>query len=198
MAETEVDLLVIGGGITGSGVALDAVSRGFSVALIERDDFAAGTSGRSSRLIHGGFRYLEHREWGVIHESVRERAILLRLAPHLVRRLRIYVPTSSWRQRALFRAGLLIYDIIAAGRNIGRDRFAGEDEIRRAVPGLGRPSSGLMYRECPTDDARLTLEVARGAHRYGALVANHAEAVELQVHASGRVAGATVPGCDQR
>ena len=86
MAEDRCDVLVIGGGITGVGIALDAASRGLSVALVEKDDFAAGTSGRSSRLVHGGLRYLEHGEFGLVRESLRERGILLRLAPHLVPR----------------------------------------------------------------------------------------------------------------
>src|SRR5438132_6712921 len=84
MAETTFDLLVIGGGITGAGISLDAVSRGMSVALVEKEDFASGTSGRSSRMVHGGVRYLQHLEFGLVHEALRERAILLRLAPHLV------------------------------------------------------------------------------------------------------------------
>src|SRR5919206_1677693 len=110
------DLLVIGGGITGCGVARDAASRGLSVALVERDDFASGTSGRSSRMIHGGVRYLEHRDFDVVHECLRERAILLRLAPHLVRPIPMYIATRSPRQRAVFRAGLAVYDVLALGR----------------------------------------------------------------------------------
>jgi glycerol-3-phosphate dehydrogenase len=192
MAEREVDLLVIGGGITGCGVALDAASRGYSVALVERTDFAAGTSGRSSRLIHGGVRYLEHYDFGVVHESLRERAILLRLAPHLVRPFRIYAPSRSKGQRALFRLGLGVYDVLAAGRNIGVDRLASAGEIGRAAPGLGHPTRGVTYLECRTDDARLTVEVARAARRFDARVANHAPVERLLVDQSGSVVGAVV------
>ena len=191
MADRQLDLLVIGGGIIGSGVALDAASRGLSVGLVERDDFAAGTSGRSSRLIHGGVRYLEHYQFDVVHESLRERAILLRLAPHLIEPIPIYTPTRTRVQRHFFRLGLVAYDVLAFGRNIGRDRYAGASEIARAVPGLGRPRPGVLYHECRTDDARLTLEVARTARAYGALVANHAEVTGL-LSSEGRVQGARV------
>lgn len=190
MAQTELDVLVIGGGITGAGIALDAASRGLRVGLVEKDDFASGTSGRSSRLIHGGVRYLEHRHFDVVHESLRERAILLRLAPHLVSRIPMYVPGHSPRQRALFRIGLLVYDGLALGRNVGSSRFAGAREMARAAPGLGHPTGGVAYFECRTDDARLTLEVARTARAHGALVANHARVVDLI--GEGRVRGARV------
>ncbi|HEX8099871.1 MAG TPA: glycerol-3-phosphate dehydrogenase/oxidase [Actinomycetota bacterium] len=179
MSASELDVLVIGGGITGSGIALDAASRGLTVGLVEKEDFASGTSGRSSRLIHGGIRYLENYEFGLVQESLRERAILRRIAPHLVRPVPIYgpMPKLSWRLR--FRAGFTIYDGLAVGRNIGRHRAVDEDEMSRAVPGLGRPAKGLVYHECRTDDARLTLEVARTAAAFGAHVANHAEVTSL-------------------
>src|SRR6476661_11142575 len=99
----QFDVLVIGGGITGCGVARDAAMRGLKVVLFEKDDFASGTSGRSSRLIHGGFRYLEHREFGLVHEALRERKILLRLAPHLVRPIPMYMLADSLPSRALYR-----------------------------------------------------------------------------------------------
>jgi glycerol-3-phosphate dehydrogenase len=174
MAEDRFDVLVIGGGITGVGIALDAAARGFSVALVEKDDFASGTSGRSSRLIHGGFRYLEHREFGLVHESLRERKILLRLAPHLVRPIPMYMLVNSLPDRALYRLGLAGYDLLAAGRNVGLHRSARAEQVRAAVPGLGGRSRGFRIFECQTDDARLTIEVARAAQACGAVLANHA------------------------
>jgi glycerol-3-phosphate dehydrogenase len=179
MAETDLDLLVIGGGITGAGIALDAASRGLSVALVERDDFAAGTSGRSSRMIHGGVRYLEHYDFGLVHGALRERVAILRLAPHLVRPITMCAPTGSLRQHALFRLGLAVYDTLAVGRNLGRHGAVDAAEMHRAAPGLGRPTRGVRYWECRTDDARLTLEAVRAAKRHGALIANHAEVVSL-------------------
>src|SRR5438034_470177 len=190
LADTELDVLVIGGGITGAGVALDAASRGLSVGLVERDDFASGTSGRSSRMVHGGVRYLEHYDFALVHEALRERVIILRLAPHLVRPVTMYAPTASLRQRALFRLGLLVYDTLAVGRNLGRHRGVGPAEMHRMAPGLGHPTAGVRYWECRTDDARLTLEAVREAKRHGALVANHAEVVSLA--GEGAVSGARI------
>jgi glycerol-3-phosphate dehydrogenase len=179
MAEGRFDVLVIGGGITGVGIALDAAARGLSVALVEKDDFASGTSGRSSRLIHGGLRYLEQREFGLVHEALRERRILLRLAPHLVRPIPMYMIADSLGSRAFYQLGLTTYDVLAAGRNVGFHRPVSAEQMREAVPGLGGQSRGYRYFECQTDDARLTIEVARNAQAFGAVLANHARAVKL-------------------
>jgi glycerol-3-phosphate dehydrogenase len=192
MAEGTFDVLVVGGGITGAGVALDAASRGLSVALVERDDFASGASGRSSRLIHGGLRYLQHGEFGIVRESLRERAILLRLAPHLVRPVAFFIPEADVMRRTTLRTGLTAYDALAAGRHPGRHRVVSAEELGRVAPGLGRPSPALTYVECRTDDARLTLAVIRTARAHGALVANHAAVAALTTDASGRVTGARI------
>ncbi len=190
MAEDAVDVLVIGGGITGTGIALDAASRGLSVALAEKDDFAAGTSGRSSRLVHGGLRYLEHGELGLVRESLRERGTLYRLAPHLVRPVPMYMLAGDWRRRAVYRAGLTVYEALAAGRNIGYHQGVNADQVAAAIPGLGGRTRGVRYFECQTDDARLTIEVARTAAAHGALLANHARVTRLL--GEGRVTGAAV------
>jgi len=190
MAEDPFDVLVIGGGITGAGIALDAAARGLSVALVEKDDFAAGTSGRSSRLVHGGLRYLEHGEFGLVRESLRERGILFRLAPHLVRPVPLYVLDADWRRRARYRAGLTGYEMLAAGRNIGYHKAVSAGQVAEAIPGFGGRSRGVRYFECQTDDARLTIEVARAAHAAGAVLANHARVTGLL--GDGRVTGAAV------
>ncbi len=190
MAEDTFDVLVIGGGITGAGIALDAAARGLSVALVEKDDFAAGTSGRSSRLVHGGLRYLEHGELGLVRESLRERGILYRLAPHLVRPVPMYMLAGDLRHRATYRAGLTVYEALAAGRNIGYHQGMDARMVAAAIPGLDRPVRGVRYFECQTDDARLTIEVARTAHAYGAQLANHARVTALL--GAGRVTGAAV------
>jgi len=190
MAEDRFDVLVIGGGITGVGIALDAAARGYSVALVEKDDFAAGTSGRSSRLIHGGLRYLEHGEFGLVRESLAERGILLRLAPHLIRPVPMYMLADDRRSRARYRLGLAAYDVLAAGRNIGGHRAVSADRVRTAIPGLRSWSRGYRYFEGQTDDARLTIEVARAAAGHGAVLANHARAERLLGGA--RVTGAAV------
>ena len=153
---------------------------------MEREDFASGTSGRSSRLIHGGVRYLAQRELGLVRESLRERAIILRLAPHLLRTLPIYLPRSD----LAFRAAFTIYDLLAIGVNVARHRRVDAEELDRVAPGLEHRGGGFVYHECATDDARLTLEIARAAAAHGALVANHARVEGLL--GDGRVTGAIV------
>jgi glycerol-3-phosphate dehydrogenase len=190
MAEDRFDVLVIGGGITGAGIALDAAARGLSVALVEKDDFAAGTSGRSSRLVHGGLRYLEQGEFGLVRESLRERGILFRLAPHLVRPVPMYMLAGDLRRRATYRAGLTGYEVLAAGRNIGYHTSVSAGRVAEAIPGLGESSRGFRYFECQVDDARLTIEVARAAHAAGARLANHTRVTGLL--GGGRVTGAAV------
>jgi glycerol-3-phosphate dehydrogenase len=179
MAEDRFDVLVIGGGITGTGIALDAAARGFSVALVEKDDFASGTSGRSSRMIHGGLRYLAQYEVGLVREALRERKILRQLAPHLVRPLPVFLPAASPHDLAQYRLGLTAYDILAAGKNIGFHRPVSEEQVLAAAPGFSRPARGYRYFECQGDDARLTVEVARAAQGFGALLANHVRAERL-------------------
>jgi len=190
MAEGRFDVLVIGGGITGTGIALDAAARGLSVALVEKDDFASGTSGRSSRLVHGGLRYLEKGEIGLVRESLRERRILHRVAPHLVRPVPMYMLADDAAGRARYRLGLAAYELLAAGRNIGYHQSASAAQVREAIPGLGRSSRGFRYYEFSVDDARLTIEVARTAQAFGAVLANHARAEKLLGGA--RVTGAAV------
>jgi glycerol-3-phosphate dehydrogenase len=190
MAGSEVDVLVIGGGITGAGVALDAASRGLSVALVERDDFASGTSGRSSRMIHGGARYLRYGAVGLVYESLRERRLLMLRAPHLVRPIPFLVPVRGALNRVPFRAALTIYDVLATGRNIASHRHVGEEEVARLAPGLARSTPGLIYWDCRTDDARLVIEVLRQAAGFGALIANRAEVTGLI--GEGSVRGARV------
>ena len=190
MADRVVDVLVIGGGITGAGVALDAASRGLSVALVERDDFASGTSGRSSRMIHGGARYLRQGAVGLVYESLRERRLLLRRAPHLVRPLPFLLPVRRRTGRIVFRAGLSLYDTLTAGRNIAPHRGVSEEEVARLAPGLARPGPGLLYWDCQTDDARLVIEIIRRAVALGALVANRAEVIGLT--GEGTVRGGSV------
>jgi glycerol-3-phosphate dehydrogenase len=189
MADGVLDVLVIGGGITGAGVALDTASRGLRVGLVERDDLASGTSGRSSRLIHGGARYLRRAQFGLVRESLRERAILLQLAPHLVRPVPFLLPVLSPAQRASAATGLGLYGLLAPARS-PRHRWVDRDEARRLAPGLARITGGYVYWDCHTDDARLTLEVVRAAAGFGASVATRAEVESLV--GQGRVTGARV------
>lgn len=183
MAAEPVDLLVIGGGITGAGVARDAALRGIRTALIDKGDFGGATSGTSSRLIHGGLRYLEQYAFRLVLEASRERRVLLHIAPHLVRAVPFVFPVyrgsrvPPWK----LRAGMWLYDLLARFRNVHVHRWLGEKEVRRAVPSL-RPKNLLgaaLYYDAQTDDARLTLATARSAAQAGALVSNYAEATSL-------------------
>lgn len=192
-AAQEFDLLVIGGGITGVGIALDAVSRGLKVALIERDDLSAGTSSKSSKLVHGGLRYLEQREFGLVYEGVRERNLLRRNAAHLVRPLAFVVPTPDRQMHVALKAGLALYDGMAVGRNVRTHRRLDTNDLLARVPGLvnGIGLGGYSYYDCQTDDSRLTLAIAQAARRRGALILNHAEAVGV-LRFGDRVVGAVV------
>jgi glycerol-3-phosphate dehydrogenase len=184
------DLLVIGGGITGAGIALDAAARGLSAALIERGDLAEGTSSRSSSLVHGGLRYLSTGMVGLVRESAVERERLRRLAPHLVQPLSFVILASRWQLPALG-AGLWAYDALSTFRG-SRPRHLSAEAVARRLPGISSTRrGGWEFHDCKTDDARLVLQVARCAHRLGADVVTRAEAVELR-HAGARVIGATV------
>ncbi len=195
MAETPVDLLIIGGGITGAGIARDAALRGFRTALIDKSDFGAGTSSHSSRLIHGGIRYLEQYAFHLVFEASRERRVLLRIAPHLVRPLAFLFPVyrgarvPAWQ----LRAGMWLYDLLAAFRNVRWHRWLRPKNVRRVEPGLrdrGLVGAALYY-DAQTDDARLVLATVRSATRAGALVANYVETTAL-LKPDGRVRGAVV------
>ena len=195
LADTTFDLLVVGGGIVGAGVARDAAMRGLTVALVERDDFASGTSSRSSRLVHGGVRYLEHGHLHLVFESSRERRTLLRIAPHLVRPLAVTWPVYRGARISRFRlgAGLALYDALSLFRNVGRHRRLGREAVAEREPELrvADLKGGASYFDASTDDTRLTLANVTSAVRAGAVALNHCEATGL-LHAGGRVMGATV------
>lgn len=189
------DVLVVGGGITGCGIARDAALRGLSVALVEKDDFASGTSSRSSRLVHGGVRYLEHGQLHLVFESSAERRRLLRLAPHLVRALEFTWPVYRGARipRWKLGAGLMLYDLLALFRNVGRHRRLNARQVLANEPTLRADGlrGGASYFDAATNDARLTLANAIAAQEAGAVVVNHAAVTEL-LHEGDRIAGAIV------
>lgn len=189
----DVDVLVVGGGITGVGVALDAATRGARVALVERGDLAQGTSSRSSRLVHGGARYLASGDVAMVAEGVHERDRLRRMAPHLVLPLPFTIPTDTLADRLVLTVGMTVYDALAGGRGVAPHRRLTAADVLRDAPGLARGygRGGVRYWDCRTDDARLTLEVARAAAAHGAVVVTHTEVTELH-HVAGRVVGATL------
>ncbi|MGH7720687.1 MAG: glycerol-3-phosphate dehydrogenase [Gemmatimonadaceae bacterium] len=173
------DVLVIGGGITGCGVARDASLRGLRVALVERDDFGSGTSSRSSRLVHGGLRYLEHGELHLVFESSRERRTLMRIAPHLVRPLRFVWPVYERARvpRWKLGAGLFLYDALSLFRNVSSHSRLDAPEVMALEPALRQEGllGGATYFDAHTDDVRLTLANALDAAMHGATVTNHVE-----------------------
>ena len=196
---TVQDLLVIGGGIVGAGVALDAATRGAKVALVETRDLASGTSSRSSKLVHGGVRYLEQLDFGLVREALVERgALLTTIAPHLVRPVRFVMPlTSGILQRGYFGAGLSLYDLfsrIGVGKpGVDHHRHLTSKQLQRAMPGLKKAKfrGALTYFDGRVDDARLVLEVARTAAANGAKILTRTEVKDFILE-RGRVVGAVV------
>jgi glycerol-3-phosphate dehydrogenase len=190
-----LDVLVVGAGATGAGVALDAASRGLSVAVIDRGDLASGTSSKSSKLIHGGLRYLENYDVGLVYEGVNERQLLQRLAPHLVRPMEFIYPIFPDTARVrLVGLGLTTYDVLAGFRNVRRhERITDAEAIEKAPALYG---SGLtrayVYGDCATDDARLVLANVLAARRFGATVLTYTEASRLLFGGDGQVCGAAV------
>ena len=191
MGRTRLDVLVIGGGITGSGIARDAALRGWKIGLIEKEDFGFGTSSRSSKIIHGGIRYLEYGQFLLVRESARERKVLRKIAPHLVHPIPFLYPAFGEDRLWLIRAGLAVFDRLASASADERHINLGPAAVRDRLPGLRDPlKGGVLYLEYITDDARLTMENALSAALHGALVANHAPGRMLS--SGGRVVGAEV------
>jgi glycerol-3-phosphate dehydrogenase len=201
LQDESFDVVVIGGGITGAGVALDAASRGYSVALVERDDFASGTSSRSSKLVHGGLRYLQNFDLGLVREALLERALMVNLAPHLVRPLPLLVPGfDGKRPDLLVGVGLNMYDVMARDRlrrrpddeewSPDRHRVISAEETIELIPALEQrnPTSAYLFYDCQTDDVRLVLTVLGEAERFGAVIANRANVTGL-VDRGGRASG---------
>ena len=193
-----LDLVVIGGGATGLGVALDAAARGLSVALIEAEDFAKGTSSRATKLVHGGVRYLAQGNVALVREALRERAHLLRNAPHLVQPLAFVLPLYGARGRWLdswfYGAGLTLYDLLAGAGRLGRTEFLGRDAALERAPGLRSDglAGALQYWDGQFDDARLAVALARTAIARGAITLNHCAAVGLGHDGAGKVNGVLV------
>jgi glycerol-3-phosphate dehydrogenase len=185
------DLVVIGGGITGAWIALDAATRGLSVGLVEQGDFASGASSRSSRFVHGGLRYLRYRHFSLVRESLRERGLLLRLAPHLVRPFPFLLPVyrGSSDSALLLRIGLSGYELLAGKLGIGRYRARSKKQLMQEEPALRTDGLqiGLQYYDAVTNDSRLTLAVLLGAIDRGAAAANYVQAIAWEI-AGGRVA----------
>jgi glycerol-3-phosphate dehydrogenase len=208
LASDPVDVLVIGGGVTGAGVALDAAARGYRVALIEKADFASGTSSKSTKLVHGGIRYLPNFDFALVHEGLIERGLLLRNAPHLVHPLGFVLPIYQGDRHpvgmpfttpggiglgAMLDAGLWLYDLLAGKHSIQRHRHLRRQAVMDFLPDLvtEKLRDGFMYYDAQTNDARLTLALLHTAAQQGALLANYAAAMGF-IMEGGTVRGAQV------
>ncbi len=200
LADDTFDVLVVGGGITGAGVALDAATRGLRVALVDKGDLASGTSSKSSKLVHGGIRYLQQKEIGLVYEALAERQILRKTAPHLVRVLPFLLPVFTKdgllprRLARLLGTTMWAYDL-TGGLRIGKlHKRVSKEEALRYMPTLpaGNIAASYIYYDAQADDARLTLTVAKTAAAHGAVVVNYATLVGLAKDAAGNVSGAQV------
>jgi len=195
LSQKTFDLLVIGGGITGAGIALDAVSRGMSVALVEKQDFAAGTSSRSTKLIHGGLRYLKQFEFALVNEVGHEREIVYRNAPHLVIPEKMMLPITEDGSLNMYSSslGIYIYDLLAGVKRAERRKMLSKAETLAHEPMLKKEklNGAALYIEYRTDDARLTIEILKTAVGKGALCLNYISAEEF-IYEEGKVKGAKV------
>ncbi|KAK0335777.1 mitochondrial glycerol-3-phosphate dehydrogenase [Friedmanniomyces endolithicus] len=197
----EYDLLVIGGGATGTGIALDAATRGLKVACVDRDDFAAGTSSKSTKLVHGGVRYLEKAVWeldlnqyNLVKEALRERRYFLDTAPHLSSWLPIMIPIQKWWQAPYFWAGTKFYDFLAGSENIESSYFMTRSKALDVFPMLKKDGlfGALVYYDGAHNDSRMNTSIAMTAALYGATMVNHVEVTSLEKDANGRLCGARV------
>jgi glycerol-3-phosphate dehydrogenase len=169
------DVIVVGGGATGLGIALDSASRGFTTLLLEQSDFAKGTSSRSTKLAHGGVRYLAQGNIGLVTEALRERGILLENAPHLVRNESFIIPNYSWLTAIFYSIGLSVYDLMAGKRSFGRSRIISRNDVIRRIPNINTDglTSGVLYHDGQFDDARLAISIAITAIEQGATLLNY-------------------------
>jgi glycerol-3-phosphate dehydrogenase len=181
LGSEEFEVLVIGGGATGLGCAVDAASRGYRTALLESHDFAQGTSSRSTKLVHGGVRYLQQGNISLVLEALRERGSLCRNAPHLVQDLAFVVPRYRWWEAPFYGVGLKMYDALARDRNIAPSRILDRDETLREIPNVEPDDliGGVRYHDAQFDDARMALSLALTGADHGAVLANHAPVLEL-------------------
>ncbi len=194
------DLLVVGGGATGCGIALDAATRGLNVALVDRGDFAEGTSSKSTKLVHGGVRYLEkavlkldREQFGLVREGLKERGLLLENASHLVHPLKLLTPVHSVYEASYIYAGLVLYDLLAGRRGLGRSKVITAKKARELFPTLNMEGykAAVMYYDGQFNDARMAVTLARTANAHGAVCVNHVEVTGL-VHEQDKVRGAYV------
>ncbi|OIQ67140.1 aerobic glycerol-3-phosphate dehydrogenase [mine drainage metagenome] len=186
----QYDIAIVGGGATGLGVALDAAARGLSVVLIDSHDFAKGTSSRSTKLVHGGVRYLAQGNISLVREALHERTLLLNNAPYLAQPLPFVMPTYHWWDAPFYGVGLKMYDMLAGRAGLGRTEMLSREETLQCLPTLRAQGlkGGVKYWDGQFNDARLALVLARTAAKQGALLVNYCSATEL-TYGDGKVTG---------
>src|SRR5690348_3448510 len=189
---TDWDILIIGGGATGLGIAVDAASRGFKTLLLEQEDFAKGTSSRSTKLVHGGVRYLAQGNISLVKEALKERGLLMRNAPHLTKNESIIIPCYSWFRAMFYTVGLKLYDWLAGKFSIGKSRLIFRNEILERLPTVrrNRLKCGVLYHDGTFDDARLALNLAQTCVENGGTVLNYCPVISLIKDNSGKIRGA--------
>jgi glycerol-3-phosphate dehydrogenase len=191
--QDDFDVLVIGGGATGLGVAVDAVTRGFRTALVEAGDFAQATSSRATKLVHGGVRYLASGQLPLVYEALHERAVMLRNAPHLVHAQPFVMPTYTWHELPYYGAGLMLYNLMSGRASLGPTRILGVKATAERVPNIATAglTGSVVFHDGQFNDARLALALARTAVDHGAVVQNYARCIRFE-RADGRLTGAIV------
>ena len=191
---TPWDVLVVGGGATGLGIAVDAQTRGYRTLLVEQWDFAKATSSRSTKLVHGGVRYLQQGNVSLVLEALRERGLLVRNAPHLVQDLAFVVPRYRWWEGPFYGIGLKLYDRLAGRLNIAPSRLLDREQTIARIPNVARESllGGVVYHDAQFDDARMALALAQTAADHGASLLNYVRVTGFLKEPSGAIAGATV------
>ncbi|HEX2749837.1 MAG TPA: glycerol-3-phosphate dehydrogenase/oxidase [Verrucomicrobiales bacterium] len=191
------DIAIIGGGSTGMGIALDAVTRGYSVVLLEQHDFGKGTSSRSTKLVHGGVRYLRQGNISLVMEALKERGLLLRNAPHLVHDMEFIVPNYAWWEAPFYGIGMKVYDMLAGKYGFGPSKILSREEVLALIPTLSQDGlrGGVSYHDGQFDDARLLIDIASTAAQHGACLLNYTRVVSLVKDSEGFVSGLTF--CDQ-
>jgi glycerol-3-phosphate dehydrogenase len=194
------DVVVIGGGATGAGIAVDSASRGFSTLLLEREDFAKGTSSRSTKLVHGGVRYLEQGNISLVMEALKERGILRRNAPHLVHDIPFIVPNYAWWETPFYGIGLKVYDLLAGKYGFGQSRVLNREETLARLPTLQEEGlrGGVIYHDGQFDDARLLIHLIHTAADHGAAVLNYCPVTRLIKDESGLITGVTTTDAETR
>ncbi len=185
------DVIIIGGGATGLGIAVDASSRGFRTLLLEQSDFAKGTSSRSTKLVHGGVRYLAQGDIALVYEALHERGLLLKNAPHLVHDQEFIIPCYNWKSRLMYSVGLKFYDLLAGKSGFRKSSWLSADEVVSSIPGLSKKNlmGGVSYSDGQFDDSRLAINLAQTAAEYGGVLLNYMEVKSLKKDFKGLMSG---------